>query len=414
MHKKLIAVTALGALAAGALVGCASDAGSQQPTIDLWLPPLASEAEFDEQKAWGEILAPFEEEHDVKVDVTIVSWTNYEEKYLTGISSGDGPDVGYMYTEMIGDYIAQGAVVPFDDYLTPEATDHLLYLDAGKIDGKQYALPFVVGGARVLYANNEILAAAGVDELPTTWEEYDEAAAAVVAAGYIATVQPWGSPDRGMLNDTFFPALWQAGGTLFTEDGTATAFDSPEGVAAATFLHDLVQKGYMPADVTGLSPEEASQQFFDGEVAFWAAADSKLGLVEDAGIDHSIIYSLKDEQQGTFVASDALVLLDACEDKQLCTDLVTFIEAGPQMEKFHEWGKYSPIGDDEKVTDGPFSALYGEQPDILHALPIVPGGAATYNAIYTNLQQMMLGQKTPAEAMRDAAAEGDTALEGSK
>ncbi|MFQ8997076.1 extracellular solute-binding protein [Allofournierella massiliensis] len=37
--------------------------------------------------------------------------------------------------------------------------------------GAQYALPFIVGNARILYFNMDILNEAGVTELPTTWQD---------------------------------------------------------------------------------------------------------------------------------------------------------------------------------------------------------------------------------------------------
>jgi multiple sugar transport system substrate-binding protein len=411
VNRKMMALSAVAIILAG-VSGCAAGTGGDDSaSLKLWLPPLGDGAAGNDPATWDPILADFEKEYDVDVSVTIVPWASYEEKYLTGISSGDGPDVGYMYTEMMGDYINQGAIAPFDDYLTDEATSDLLYLDQGQLEGKQYAMPYVVGGARAIWVNNAILKTAGVQELPATWDDFSSASTKIAAAGLIPTVQPWGSPDRGMLNSSFIPLLWQAGGELFSEDGTKTAFNSKEGVAAATFLLDLIEDGNMPANVTGVNTEDAQQQFLDGDVAFFNGSDVMLSMVEEAEIDYSVIYSLAEKKQGTFVASDALVLLDACEDKQLCTDLVTYLQSGKQMEQVHEFAEYPPIGADEEADeDNPFTPLYSEQADILHTLPIVAGGAAVYNSLYTNLQQMMSGQKTPEEAMRDAAAEGDASL----
>ena len=83
----------------------------------------------------------------------LIPWSNYEEKYLTGISSGQGRDVGYMYMEMINDYIESESIEPFDAYLTDEEKENFYYLDKGVINGKQYAMPIVVGSARVMFYN---------------------------------------------------------------------------------------------------------------------------------------------------------------------------------------------------------------------------------------------------------------------
>lgn len=396
-------------LAAGVLTGCASSTSDSSTSLELWLPPFASGDTTDEA-AWDNILADFEAENDVDVNVTIIPWSSYEEKYLTGISSGAGPDVGYMYTEMMGDYLTQGAIVPMDDYFGDIDTSKYLYLEQGQLDGEQVAMPFVIGGARILYYNKALLAEAGIDDAPVTWDDFTEDAAALIAAGITPTAQAWGDPDRGMLNESFFPLLWQAGGDIFSDDGTTTAFNSDAGIEAATYLLSLKESGAMSSSVTSLTTEDAKAQFAQGKVAFFQQADAQAAEFADAGVDFGFVDSLTNDQKGTFVASDSLVLLDKCADKQLCTDLIGYITSATQMAQFHEIGAYPPITTDEAyVGDAQFENIYSEA-DMLHSLPIVAGGSAVYNSLYKNLQQMILGQKTPAQALEDAAAEGDIAL----
>lgn len=66
-------------------------------------------------------------------------------KIPDGFSSGEGPDVGYMYLEMFNDFIEMGALEPLDAYITDADRENYLYLDKGFIKGKQYTMPFIVG-----------------------------------------------------------------------------------------------------------------------------------------------------------------------------------------------------------------------------------------------------------------------------
>lgn len=412
MKLKKIAVVSM-AVAAVALAGCGSNPQkSGTETINLWLPTLATDTSVVEQTAWDELLAPFEKEHGVDVNVTITPWSSYEEKYLTGVSSGNGPDLGYMYTEMMGDYIKQGGIVPFDEYLKGDKTATYNYLDQGKVDGKQYALPFVVGAARLTYVNMDILKESGVAEIPQTWDEYLAAAAKIKAAGHVVTTQPWGNPDRGMLSESFIPLLWQAGGQLFSEDGKKTAFNSPEGLEAAQFIKKLLDDGYMDSNVSGLTADETRKQFIDGKVAFLSDAQSWASTnLTKPGFEVGVLNSLEKKERGIFAAVDSLVLMNKCADKQLCTDLATYILSGEQMEKFHKWAAYPPIGSDEKAqSETIFTSVYSKDPSVMRSLPVVAGGNAAYNVLYQNLQQMVLGQKTPEEALRAAAEAGDASL----
>lgn len=409
--KKAIGVASVMMLA---LAGCsASPDGGKGSEIEVWLPtPFGAESTSDEQTAWGEILAPFEAEHDVKVNVTLIPWASYEEKYLTGVSSGSGPELGYMYTEMMGDYIVNGALASFDD-LSADFKDQMMYLDQGVVGGKQYALPFVVGGMRMLYGNSDILAEAGVTEMPATWDDFIGASLKVKETGKTPILQEWGNPARGMMNSAFFPLLWQAGGDILTDDGSKTAFNSEAGLAAANFLMDQLDQGIMPANVSGMTEEDVKGAFFSGDTGFMYGTDATRAEIEEAGVKYDVIPFLTNETGGTFVASDSLVMLDACKDKAVCTDLAEFILSGDQMTKFHEQiVSYPPVGLDEVVdkTD-PFIAIYLDNADYLHSLPIAAGSAKVYNSLYIQLQQMILGQKTPEQALKDAAAEGDAALQ---
>ena len=81
---------------------------------------------------------------------SIIPWSNYEEKYLSGVTSGQGPDIGYMSLEMMGDYFSKNLLADMDSYFSDEEKENYIYYDKGTIQGKQYALPFIVGNPRLL------------------------------------------------------------------------------------------------------------------------------------------------------------------------------------------------------------------------------------------------------------------------
>ncbi|HLS15099.1 MAG TPA: extracellular solute-binding protein [Beutenbergiaceae bacterium] len=404
--------TSFGILAISAMVlsACAGNADGDANTIDLWLPPQADIANASE---WDPILADFEAERGVDVRVRIIPWESYEEAFLAGVSGGEGPDVGLMYSEMMGEYLAQGAIVPFDDYLPGSDAPEYLYLDQGQVDGEQVAIPLVVGGARVMYYNADLLAQAGIEEPPSTWEEFLQACEQLLEAGITPFQQPWGH-HNGMLNEHFYPFLWQAGGQMYTEDGTATAFNSPEGLAAAEFLMQLRESEIVTDASTSLIDVDVETEFTSGQSAFMFSSDANYANYDENDFELGFIDSLEETRRGTFVAADSLVMLEQCPDKQLCTDLVTYITSPDQMAQFHEIAPYPPLTEGaEYVAPDIFEDLYAEE-DILHNLPVAAGSSAASNALHRNLQQMILGQKTPEEALADAAHEGDLALENAQ
>jgi multiple sugar transport system substrate-binding protein len=359
---------------------------------------------------WTKMLKPWETENGIKVEVTVVSWASYEAKMLTGISSGAGPDVTYMYNEMIGDYVKRGQLLPLDKYITAADRANFLYLDKGKVAGKQYMMPFIVGGARVMLANKDVLAKSGVTSMPSTWADFVTASTKIKSAGYTPFLQQWGDPARGMMNELFYPFLWQAGGDLFNAEGTATAFNSPAGLKAAKFLLSLKTAGIMPNSITGLNEAQVRSQFASGKVGFLMDSDSYVPQFTKAKVNVAVIDSLKDVKQGTFIAIDSLVVPKKCPDLQICTSLIKYIESGKIMSQIHKFAPFNPVAKDESYAGQPeFAALY-KNVKILHSLPVAANSVQVYNLLYQNLQQMMLGEKPPEQALGDAASAGDTIL----
>lgn len=382
--------------------------GASPSSLDVWVPPLA--ADNQDKALWDQILKPFEDANKIDVNVTVIPWDSYETKYLTGVTSGKGPDVGYMYAEMIGDYIDKGQLVDMTNMVTPEQKENFYFLHNGLFNDKQYSIPFIVGGARTLFYNKDLLAKAGVQP-PTTWQEFKDAGLKLKAAGIKPFTTSWGDPSRGSMNSLFFPFVWQAGGNLFAKDGSKTLFNSPEVLEAAKYIMELRNKGVIDETATGTTPETQRKDFESGKAAFIITSDQDSQKWNEAGIKWGAVASLKGKQEGTFIASDSLTMLKKCQDQELCYKLISFITAGPQMEKLHKQASFPPLGKDEKSTyPATFSKTYSERSNILHPLPVIPKGAGTYQILYENLQKMLNGQKTPEQALSDSAKEADAML----
>ena len=370
---------AAGSTASGS--GAAAAPDGKKTDLLLWLPPFAAgdDGALDKE-FWTETLAPWAAENNVDLTIEITPWGNYEEKYLTGFSSGEGPDVGYMYLEMFNDFIEMGALEPLDAYITDADRENYLYLDKGFIKGKQYTMPFIVGNARILYFNMDILEQAGVTELPATWQDLVDVAVKIKEAG-LPGVMPfageWADPAIGALNNLYYPYLWQAGGDIYNEDGTKVALmDNDAAVKAARFLYDLKFKyGVLPEESMALVGTEVRNQFIEGNIAI-ASMDAKSGTVlTDAGVNWDFIPSLEDETRATWIASDALIMNSASQNKELAASLIKYITSAEVMAKFHtEIAPFPPITRDEAYNDDErFKEMY-EDAEHLHTLPVANGG----------------------------------------
>ena len=420
--KRLLAVTLSVAMIIGMAAGCGkkSDSSSKDEkgkTLEVWLPPLSENQ--DDKDVWDRILDPFEEENNCTVNVTIVPWSNYEEKYLTGVTSGEGPDVGYMYMEMIHDFIDMGAVEALDDYLTTDDKDNFLYLANGEIEGHQYCLPMIVGNVIVMCYNKDILAANGVTEVPDncTWDQFVEICQKIKTGAdgsseVYPLVQRWGNPSMSTLNASFYPYVWQGGGSLFNKDGTKLAIDEQAGKDAVHFLYDMRFKyNILPDVITSLTADDCISYFLEGKTAFVEMESSSTVQFDDANMNWGFITSLTNKEKGTFVASDSLVLMSGAKDKDLAYKLMRFMLSGTSMTTYHESAQFAPIGKDEEYHDNPaFKEVYEKDGKMLHSLTPAKGSSKIYENLYKNLQLMMMGEKQPEEVIDESISYADTVL----
>ncbi len=376
--------------------------------LTFWFPPFASgdDGALDKE-FWAAALEPWAEEHNVDLTIEIIPWGNYEEKHLTGYSSGEGPDITYMYSEMIGSFIDMGIIEALDEYLTDEDREHYVYIDKGMIRGKQYMLPIVVGNARILVVNKDIMEQAGVTELPSTWQDLVDIGLKVKEAnldGVMPFAQEWADPAIGALNNIYYPYLWQAGGDIYNEEETEVALlDNDAAVRTAQFMYDLRYKyEILPEESMSLVGSELLNQFKAGNVAM-AYIDTKgADQLTDAGINWDFVPSLEDKTTATWIATDGLVVNSASKNKELAVELAKYITDTEVMTKFHkDIVSYPPITvDEEYLDDERYKAMY-EDTEHLRSLPKATNAFKVMDTLYKNLQLMMLDDLTPEEAIEN-------------
>lgn len=416
-QKKVIALLAVAAMTVGLFSGCGSGSGEEKKSggkekITLWMPTFAAtDAEVTDEEFWGEKMEAFGKENDCEVKVEIIPWDNYEEKYLTGTISDDGPDVGYMYMEMFYDYIDMGALTDIDEYFTDEEKENYLYYELGNIQEGQYALPVVVGNPRILVANMDILKEAGIDKIPANWDELVTTCKKIKESNpdVAPFLQDWGNPHYGSLNEIYWPYFWGAGGEIVDEEGNLT-IDSEEGLEATKFLYSLKEQGILPDSCT--SNDDVLEPFKNGEAAMAVLASSNALTVGDkVNWDFQPLIEGPERAQ-TFVAADSLVMFEKCENKELAAKLMKYITSAEVMSDFHKTvSEQPPITKDETYSgDERFTSLFSDYGENFVSLPVFKGASSLYDTLYKNLQSMMLGELTPEEVLKQTTEYYNTNL----
>ncbi|MCI9310206.1 MAG: extracellular solute-binding protein, partial [Lawsonibacter sp.] len=152
---------------------------------------------------------------DLKVEV--VSWNDIYTVVNTRVSNNAAPDI--LNIDTFADYVGDDLLRPIKDFVSDEtyAKFYPAFIEQSNIDGTIWAIPDLAS-ARAMYYNKDILEAAGVDKVPTTWAELRAACEAIKA--YDANIYPWGvdmTTDEGQACFAYYS--WTNGGDFTDASG---------------------------------------------------------------------------------------------------------------------------------------------------------------------------------------------------
>ncbi|SHH09377.1 ABC transporter substrate-binding protein [Tepidibacter thalassicus] len=415
--RKILVFVLIMIMIAISLVGCGSTNLSkntgkdEKDKLTVWLPPIGE----NDKVVWEPILKEFEEENNVKVDLEIIPWEGYPEKYATAVAAGEGPDVGYMYAEMFPQFIKMGAVEDLTPYLTDKDYENYIYIENCKMLGGIYGLAIEAANPAVLYYNKDILKELG-EEVPKTWEDFRRIAKKATkdtdGDGKIdqwGFAQGWGANFFGDLNWNWYGFLWQAGGELYNDDLKTVRFNDKAGLEAAQFLYDLkfVDKVIPDNAMAQTNKEMLQTTFGPGKAAFAIWLSSGASEILDKSfpnLNYGFITSLKNKDMGTFASVDQLTLMSAAKNKKLAFKLMKHMLSAKSMTKFHKYHPRAPISKDEPYQGDPrFKEIIENDKGIYRPLVVAPHGVEVYEYLWKQLQRMMAGEVKPKEALDEAA-----------
>lgn len=196
-----------------------------------------NDPEHEEMRA---ALDEFEAMHpDIEVEMERIDWGSAREQFLREAATGAGPDVlqiAFVWPRSLGDI---GSLMPLDDFIEETGVgvagwEEFIARDlAVGPDEKVYGIPFTTDTFALVY-NEDLLAAAGYDSMPTDWEAFREMSKAVHAetgkAGFGFPAGSCGTPTIWFLLNFYW---WSNGHALIDvkDDGTFYMNITPEQIA---------------------------------------------------------------------------------------------------------------------------------------------------------------------------------------
>lgn len=288
----------------------------------------------------------------------------------------------------------------------------------------------------IVYYNTEILAEAGIEEVPTDWtfSDFKEVCDTIQDAGTEYCVA------LGQVGWYFEQILANSGGLYFdnnngrTGRATEVLFNQGEGVEVFTFLTDLYAEGYAPN--LGNTWTDTDAAFLAGQAAmlFDSTAGAR-GIQDSAEFEVGTTYiphSDDSERNGVVIGGAALWLLDSGDPEVNAAswEFMKFMAEPDQQITWHTNTGYFPVRTDLQDNDV-LQAFWDENPNFRTAIEqllstntTMEDGSTNYAVLggragpFPAIRQMIVDAysavlddgMTPQEALDEAAASANEEL----
>jgi len=396
------------------LTGCSS-AASRETVLRFWAMGREGEVVL-------ELLSDFERTHPgIRVDVQQVPWTAAHEKLLTAFAGGVTPDVCQLGNTWISELVALNALEPLDRYVATSSTvapgDYFPGIwDTNVVSGVLYGIPWYVD-TRLLFYRRDLLARAGFDAPPASWDEWTRMLAAIqarAAPGASAILLP--------LNE-FEPLValaLQQDEPLLRENGRWGNFRSAAFRRTLDFYVQMFQRGWAPA-LTGAQLSNVWTEFGSGSFTFYISGPWNIGEFKRR---------LASVQQGTWMTAplpgphgpgasiaggSSLVVFRASQRKLEAWRLIEYLSQPRVQSRFHgRTGDLPPrrtAWSDAALADDIYARAFAEQLERARPAPKVPEWERIATEMRLVAERAAHGELSVEEAARELDARADRILE---
>ena len=372
---------------------------------------------------------------DITLDYSYFNGQIRRQKILAGFQTRRLADVVIAFGQDIPEFAGFDMIQPLDDIagdkmagwkerIVPEV------LSSGMHEGKLYGVPTYVDMASFLAVNLDALEEAGFDRPPATWSELREYARAMTkpdrpGLAFPATTAP--------VDINIFEGIAYAnGGRIFDEETGKVTLNDPGVVDALQLYVDLIADGSTPpaTSLTETFFRDTAQLFGQGRSAMWIGLswlNTPWGVNEDVRWT-GVPFPRPDTPSGSFSPVNAimdptaiLMVSSRAENPEAAIEYIDFWTRDEQLEI---WGGQPEVAripagkaawDNAELADvwPSWVSAYDEGSLLEGAAPMPRfiGVSAIESALGTAIQEAVLGQKTPQQALDDATAAAQTQID---
>jgi multiple sugar transport system substrate-binding protein len=403
MTRPFKTATAMVALSLGAfgLAGAAQAATEVDFTV----------AEYSSKTGpyFQEVANAFEAQNpDIKINIEVVPWDTLLQRLTTDVAGGAAPDISIIGTRWLLDFASQGIAEPMDSYLTPEFKSTFIdtFMAPSVIDGQIMGLP-VAASARAMMVNMDLYDKAGVAP-PTNWDEFYAASQKIAA---LPDTFGFGLQGKEIETDAYFYyALWTHGGNILNADGTS-GIDTAAAIEAAKLYKQMIDEGLTQPSPTNYSREDVFNLFKQGTVGTIFTFPMLIPQIKEEApnLRYQVLPFPEGSAKATYGVTDTLMMFADSDVKEAAWKFIEFAYSDANRSTFDHGEGFLPVTKNVAAEE-----FYTTDPDIsgfalglpyARFAPTIANWEEIADVTVRTMQQIYLGQATPEDALKAAAAQ---------
>ncbi len=216
---------------------------------------------------------------NIKIKLLSAPYASTKQQLVTGAASKTLPDVVGLDGAWVSDFAKQGAITDLSKLMTDANYDSSQLASQVQIKGKTYMIP-VVNFVYPLFVNKDLLAKAGVADVPATRTQFLDAAKKISATG--SDVRGWALPldaavPNGVQNDVM-SWLWASGGSML-KDGKPDLTSAPVK-STVEYVKSLNDAGVIAPGSLTMKEQDKVEKFTNGQVGMMIDSLAHINLIK--------------------------------------------------------------------------------------------------------------------------------------
>jgi len=297
------------------------------------LMPIGGGYTIEDQEA---IAREFEKDNPgVKIEMEFVGWAELWNKIITSIGAGAAPDVMYIASRWIPVLADMGAIIPLDEYITPEkkALYYDMVWDTVTYNGHIWGVVRAMS-TKVFIYNKKLFQENNVS-IPKNWDELLKAAKkihdptkgvygiAMAGKKFVSTVTQ------------FLQYLYANDGRIVDENGNVTINDE-KAIRALEFYKELSK--YAQPGIIEWAREDLIKLFETGKVGMYIDHVHNALKAIEKGVDVGFFLIPKGpnatKPYSTVIVTDCIAISSQTKKKELALKFMNYMTS---FEKQAEW-----------------------------------------------------------------------------